>query len=131
LESKNICAVLIGKAPDERAAQEYLHFTQLCPYVAAILATGLTVMSLYVLPESKRWWIETPAGHPELLGLLKAEVKFIAGDLASSPWSRNEVRPVMDMPPCGSNCGTCPFFQVRCPGCPATCFSQSNSITRG
>jgi hypothetical protein len=126
LETVKICAVLVGLAPDERAADEYLNFTRLCPYVAAAMATGLTVMALYVLPESKRWWIDTPAEHPELLGLLKAEVNHVDDSLASSPWSRGEIVKDQDLPPCGSNCGTCPFFQGKCSGCPASRFSCEN-----
>ena len=121
---KPLCAVLIGAAPDEKSAEEYIQFTRACPYVACCQRAGQTVMSLYVLPEEKRWWIEIPAQRPDLLGLQQVSLTFVDHAPASSAWSRGETRPEAATPPCGSDCSTCPYYSQPCAGCPASVFSR-------
>lgn len=123
-DSKPLCAVLIGAAPDEKNAEEYLQFTRPCPYVVCSQRAGQTVVTLYVLPEEKSWWIEIPAQRPELLGLSKVKLQFIDDAPASSAWSRGETRPEAPQPPCGSDCRSCPYYGQPCAGCPASIFGR-------
>jgi hypothetical protein len=112
-----VCAVLIGNAPTEVAAEQVARNSQGCPYVAMYAATGRMVVGVFALPASKRRWIEIPQERPELLGLQKAAVFVTEGIEASSPWSRGEVRPVLQLAPCGTDCRPCPLYRA---GCPAT-----------
>lgn len=122
--SRSLCAILIGSAPDEEIAEEYIQMTRICPYVACTQRADQTVIALYVLPEEKRWWIEIPAARPELLGLNKVNLLFVDDIPASSAWSRGEIQPKAAKPPCGSDCLTCSYYGDLCAGCPASVFSS-------
>ncbi len=122
-----ICAVLLGNAATPALAEAFACDSRGCPYVASYTAIGTAVMGLYVLPAGKRWWIEYPQEHPEVLGLQKAEVFITDRIEASSRWSLGQVEPVLETAPCGTDCVTCPHYQQRCMGCPATVFYRMHA----
>jgi hypothetical protein len=118
-----ICAVLIGNAATREKAEAVARNSRKCPYVASYTATDCLVVGVFALPASKRWWIEYPQEHPELLGLDKVVVPVTTDFEVSSPWTRGVVEPVLSTAPCGTECGECPQYGTRCRGCPATiCF---------
>ena len=86
------------------------------------MAVERFVFGVFVIPPSKRWWIEYPQEHPELLGLERVVVEVMEGIDASSPWTRGTVEPVLDAAPCGTVCAECPQYGARCGGCPATTY---------
>lgn len=120
-----LCAVLLGLAATPEAAAEQARISARCPYVASYLAEKCMTVGVYVLPENKRWWIEIPAHHPELLGLVRASLAFMDFPDAESAWSRGDTRPELVQPPCGSDCSHCPQYQTRCAGCPASQFYRA------
>lgn len=122
--SPKLCAILLGLADTPQSAAEHAQISARCPYVADYSASGCLTVGVYVLPESKRWWIEIATEQPHLLGLTKATLQFADFPDAASPWSRGEVKPELELPPCGTDCSRCPQYQVRCPGCPASRFYQ-------
>lgn len=117
-----LCAVLFGNTEDDEKAQTAARLTQGCPYIAHYATAGNTVIGVFALPATKRWWIEYPQEHPEALGLTRAVVLITDQVTASSPWSRGEVKPVANISPCHSDCRKCPHYGTRCQGCPATEF---------
>jgi hypothetical protein len=116
--------LLIGTAETAEYAEAFVRRSRACPYVSSYTAEDHTVVGFFVLPEEKRWWIEVPAEHPELLGLRRVRVFFPRRRDESSPWSRGEVEPVLEETPCGTPCDRCPQYRGReggrCRGCPAT-----------
>jgi hypothetical protein len=119
-QNHTLCAVLLGNAATEAQAKKLAHNSQKCPYVATYTAAGRLVVGVFALPASKRWWIEYPQEHPELLGLEKVLVLVPDQIEATSPWSQGMVEPVMQIAPCGSDCAGCPQYRARCTGCPVT-----------
>lgn len=117
-----LAAVLVGSAATSEKAQAIARHSRGCPYVAHYGATGKLVVALFGLPRSKRWWIEHPQDHPELLGLERVVVKVIEGMEAASPWARGVVEPTRSVAPCQTECGRCPQYGARCAGCPSTTY---------
>jgi hypothetical protein len=119
-----ISAVMVAVAASPEKAQQAMPFTRACPYLATCSAVGNTMVSLFILPPSKRWWVEMPQENPDLIGMQKVVVYISEELLASSPWSRGEVEPVLEISPCRSNCQICPQYRNPCSGCPATIHYQ-------
>jgi hypothetical protein len=117
-----ICATLLGNAASREKAREIACVSQNCPYVALYVAADRLVVGVFALPASKRWWIEYPQEHPEVLGLEKVVVHVTERIEASSPWTRGTVEPILAVAPCGTDCGQCPHYGARCQGCPATTY---------
>jgi hypothetical protein len=122
--SDSLCAVLLGNAGTAERAAAFARTSQHCPYVAHYTSADRLVVGVFVLPRSKRWWIEMPQAQPELLGLERVEVHVTDRVAASSPWSRGKVAPVLGLAPCKTDCGTCPQYGERCAGCPATTYYE-------
>jgi hypothetical protein len=117
---ETLCAVLLGNAATCERAADLAQSSRVCPYVATYTASDRLVVGVFALPAHKRWWIEYPQEHPELLGLERLVVHVTDEIRASSPWSRGEVAPVLEIAPCETDCGACPHYAVRCEGCPVT-----------
>ena len=117
-----LCAVLVGSAASSEKAEQIARNSQDCPYVALYAAADRLVVAVFALPRRKRWWIEYPQEHPELLGLETVEVHVTEQIEASSPWTRGIVEPTQSAAPCGTVCGSCPQYRTRCQGCPATVY---------
>ncbi len=119
-EEPILCAVLVGTAPTRQEAEAKAQRTRSCPYVALYLAKDRLVVGVFAIPSTKRWWIEYPQDHPEVLGLESAAVSVMHRVAVSSPWTRGEVEPVLEEAPCGTDCRACPQYRTECGGCPAT-----------
>jgi hypothetical protein len=121
-KEEQLCAVLVGSAPTSEKAEAVARNSQGCPYVAFYAAADRMVVAVFALPRSKRWWIEYPQEHPELLGLERVVVHVTDRIEPSSPWTRGDVTPTLSMAPCGTDCERCPQYRDRCSGCPATTY---------
>lgn len=121
-EDDQLCAVLVGRAATGEKAEAIARNARGCPYVALYAASGQLVVALFGLPRTKRWWIEYPQDHPELLGLERVAVTVIEDMEAASPWARGAVEPTLSVAPCSTVCGRCPQYRARCEGCPATTY---------
>jgi hypothetical protein len=118
-KEKNLCVLMVGTAAKPEAAAEHVNMMSGCPYLASCCATGSVVLGAYVLPASKRWWIEGIAEQPELVGLEKARLVFSDFAEVSSPWSLGKGYSDRSSTPCGSSCDRCQMFGKRCCGCPS------------
>ncbi len=121
-KKENLCAVIIGNAPTCEKAEEIACRMQNCPYVVLYTASERLVVGVFMIPPGKRWWIEYPGEHPEVLGLEVARIEVMEDMDASNPWIRREVEPVLPVAPCGSDCGQDPLYPDTCRGCPATTY---------
>ena len=116
---KMVTGILLGTASSEARAVEIVDRFRSCPYVCLYASSGVTVVGVYGIPESKRWWLKWPEKRPEAVGLDNAAVFLTDSLLASSPWMRGEVEP-SDETPCRARCADCPEYRGRCSGCPST-----------
>jgi hypothetical protein len=116
----SISALLVGNAESPRKAAEIAEKMEGCPYVSVYIASERLVVGVFALPATKRWWIEYPAEHPELLGLERAAVFVTKSVETSSPWTKGKVESSLPAGPCGSVCGRCSQYGDTCDGCPAT-----------
>jgi hypothetical protein len=121
MKKKNLVGILIGETPSSEKTKSIARYYSDCPYCAVYADAGTTVIGVFVLPESHRWWLEMVEKDPKgTVGLLHADVFFTQKVNASSPYSRGEVTPDKEQSPCGTRCERCPWYRVTCEGCPAT-----------
>lgn len=100
--------LLVGEAPSAEFAARLADQYKGCPHVHFIAAFGAMLVAVWYLPESKRWWLELVAEHPQIsLGLLRAAV--YRTERAGYPESAlREFAPcVGPLAPCGSDCRAC------------------------
>jgi hypothetical protein len=64
-----ITGVLVGTAPSEAAAAGICDRFSPCPYASMYTCSGKTVVAVFGMPDSKRWWLEWPEEEPEGIGL--------------------------------------------------------------
>ena len=126
-QDKPICALLIGNAATAQKADKIATAFSDCPYATLYTSSDRLVLGVYIMPESKRWWIEVPQEEPQLLGLERLRVFFTDQIEAASPWSLGIVKPELKLAPCKADCVTCPLYLDRCQGCPATVFYKAGS----
>ncbi len=121
--------LLIGEAPSAEFATHLAEQYKGCPHVHFIAGFGTMLVGVWYLDESKRWWLEMVAEHPQVsLGLVRAAV--YRTERASYPES--PLRPVAPaggpLAPCGSDCRVCDRAaapggvgrdEAWCSGCPA------------
>lgn len=119
---ETLCAVLLGKAQTGERAAQAAAVMQGCPYVVQYSAAGKLITGVFSLPAEKDWWIRGPEEQPELLGLERVKVFLTQEIQGESPWSRGDRLPRLEHTPCGSDCRECPFYEVRCSGCPSSIF---------
>jgi len=104
-------------------AEKWRAIVEDCPHVVYTLAIDgnpLGMVCVYALPRHKRWWLTALEARPSLAGAETATVTFFARaspDTVLLPAGGTE-----GDPPCGSECGKCPFYRTKCQGCPASRF---------
>ena len=121
---KMVTGILVGSASSEARAAEVVDRFQSCPYVSFYASSGITVVGVFGMPVSKRWWLEWPEQRPAVIGLDKAVVFLTDRLIAPSPWALGEVEPSYGTP-CRAHCGDCSEYRGRCSGCPSTSMSAA------
>jgi len=116
---KMVTGILLGTASSEARAVDVVDRFNTCPYVVLYASSGNTVVGVFGIPESRRWWLEWPERRPEVMGLDKATLFFTDRLIVPSPWARGEVQRCVK-PPCGADCRDCPEYGGRCLECPST-----------
>jgi hypothetical protein len=115
--------LLIGEAPSAEFATRLAEQYKVCPHVHFIAAFGTMLVSVWYLPETKRWWLEMVAAHPQVsLGLLRAAVYRTERPSYPEAPLRRAVASSGPLAPCGSDCRVCDRAsadEAPCPGCPA------------
>lgn len=112
---KHITGILLGEGPTCEEAK-----SMNCPYCVLYYCSDDTVVGVFSIPLSRRWWLELLEKEPNVAGLTKAEIFFTEKVDTQSPWSLGQVIAEMDKAPCGTDCVTCKLYQKECEGCPFT-----------
>ncbi len=116
-----VLGILLGEAQTPERAASIAGTYRGCPYCVLYENADCTVLGVFSIPPDHKWWLEWAVENPEeTLGLRKVEIFFAKAITGSSPWSREEARPLMDRAPCGADCGKCHRYSNGCIGCPAT-----------
>jgi hypothetical protein len=115
--------LLIGEAPSAEFAARLAEQYKGCPHVHFIAAFGTMLVGVWYLPETKRWWLEMVAAHPQIsLGLLRAAVYRTERPSYPEAPLRRPVPTSGPLAPCGSDCRVCDRAsagEAQCPGCPS------------
>jgi hypothetical protein len=116
--------LLVGEAPSAEFARRLAEQYKSCPEVHFIAAFGTMLVGVWYLEETRRWWLEMVAEHPQVsLGLLRAAV--YRTDAPSYPVAplRQAALGKGPLAPCGSDCRACDRASAEdgtsCGGCPA------------
>jgi hypothetical protein len=126
--------LLVGEAPSAEFAARIAAQYKNCPHVHFIASFGAMLVGVWYLPETKRWWLEFVAEHPQVaLGLQRAAV--YRTEHPSYPEEAPQRPTFVEGPlaPCGSDCRACDHAspssdaacgnaargEAACIGCPA------------
>jgi len=116
-----LVGVLLGEALTPKKAQLIADTYRQCPYCVSYTSAGCTVIGVFSLPQDHRWWLEWVVENPkETIGVKCAKSYFTQRVVASSPWTRGDVKPILERAPCGADCRECSRCREECEGCPAT-----------
>ncbi len=122
---KNIAGLMTIELDSRESAERNAKIMKNCPRIAASGYSSNCAFNLFVIPEDKRWWIEYPVEHPEVMGAKSVKLSLI--DHLTYP-EKFELRipdEKLEIAPCGSNCMDCPSRErFNCKGCPATIYYQ-------
>jgi len=125
IHDRLICALLFGKAENEKRVEQIAESYKDCPYINLMATEDNRLFAIFFLPERQRWWIEYVEKRPkETFGLKKARVTI--ADVVQYPKKLKMRLPKkpQKISPCGANCETCPAYE-KCLGCPATIYYRS------
>ncbi len=115
MQKEYIVGILIGNGLTSEEVE-----LKNCPFCTLSVRSGDTIAWVFTVPPDHRWWLQFLEEKPQLVRLTQAEVFFTEKVDASSPWTRDEVKPDAPAAPCGADCRTCPCYERQCRGCPAT-----------
>lgn len=116
-----LVCILAGTAINNKKAAAISKFFEKCTFCVLSTYKDNNIYTVLTVPSDRKWWVETIREKPkDTVGLEKAEVFYLEVIEVKSPWSTGEVKPILDKPPCGAECLTCPVYKKACPGCPAT-----------
>ena len=109
--------LLIGEAPSADFAARLADRYRECPEVHFIAAFGTMLVGVWYLEETKRWWLELVAEHPQIsLGLLRAAVYRTEHPGYPDRPLRPTVSSQGPLAPCGSDCSACDHApECSCP----------------
>ncbi len=121
--------LLVGEAPSAEFATRLAEQYKGCPHVHFIAGFGTMLVGVWYLDESKRWWLEMVAEHPQVsLGLVRAAVYRTERPSYPESPSWPAVAASGPLAPCGSDCRACDRAAAHggadrgeawCAGCPA------------
>jgi hypothetical protein len=112
--------LLIGEAANPEIAGRIAEQYAGCPYVHFISPFGNSVVGIWYLPESQRWWLELVAEQPMLtLGLQRAAVYRTEHPAFPKSFEIRQGFDGSERALCGAMCPECERAGAcsHCPGC--------------
>jgi len=96
-----------------------------CPRIVASGHSSNYAFNLFIIPEEKKWWVEYPIQHPEVLGAKNVKLNLIENLTYPEDFKLHVPDEKLELSPCGADCMECPLReQFICKGCPATVHYQ-------
>ena len=118
-----LIGILIAKMESEEKAAKNAGKMKNCPRLLASGTNSSTYYGVFIIPFEKRWWLEYPVEHPEVMGAEKIELLLVENTITPSEFKHVLPESKGRISPCGSDCGNCPMRQeYNCDGCPATLY---------
>jgi len=118
-----LVTVLFGYAPTPLKAAQIAETFQDCPFCVSYKSSGRSTTGIFSVPSDRRWWLDRMVEDPgDIIGLESAALFYPQEVTAFSPWTKGEVHPDRDLPPCRTDCRECSRYGCDCRGCPATRF---------
>ncbi|MFX0124735.1 MAG: hypothetical protein ACFFAE_13985 [Candidatus Hodarchaeota archaeon] len=123
--TNNICGIMIGETTTEEKAQKLTNAMKNCPYLYFGGFSSKTFHYVFIVPEEKKWWLEYPASHPNIIGAEKVKLKLVENIVQPDKFEIVIPKEKSKTSPCGSSCENCPMrSENHCTGCPATIYYE-------
>ena len=91
-----------------------------CPSTIACGTNDVFSYIVFIIPENKKWWLEYPQDHPEVLGAINVKLNLIENLIFPEDFQLRIPKVKSRKAPCGSDCYECPMKKEQnCEGCPA------------
>ena len=118
-----LIGILIAKMESEEEAAKNADKMKNCPRLLASGTNSSTYYGVFIIPSEKRWWLEYPVEHPEVLGAEKIKLHLIENLITPIDFELELPKVKERITPCGSDCMQCPMREeYNCDGCPATVY---------
>jgi hypothetical protein len=122
---ENLIGILFANMESEDKAKQNAEKMKNCPRLIASGTTFSTYYGVFILPPDKRWWLEYPVEHPEVLGAEKIQLHMIENPASPKEFELELPEEKGKITPCGSDCMQCPMHeQNSCDCCPATIYHK-------
>ena len=128
LTQGQICGLMKVTTNSEDTARERAERMRDCPRLLASGTSSNVYYAVFILLHTKRWWLEYPAEHPEVLGAESISVQIIDNLVTPTSFKLKLPKQALELSPCGSDCSKCPMLdRFDCDGCPATAYYQQKT----
>ena len=122
---QDLIGILFAKMESEEMAVQNSQKMKNCPRLLAAGTTSSTYFGIFILPIDKKWWLEYPVEHPEVLGAEEIQLHWIENIISPTDFEMNLPEEKGEITPCGSDCMQCPMREkYDCDCCPATVYHE-------
>ena len=119
-QNRFICGILCAEMDSSSKARENSNKMKECPRTIACGTDGVFSYTVFIVPEDKKWWLEYPQDHPDVLGAKDVKLNLIKSLIFPENFQLRIPEVKSPVAPCGSDCHGCPMRKEwNCDGCPA------------
>jgi len=122
---RDIAGLLTIEMDSQEKAERNAKIMKNCPHIITSGHSSNYAFNLFIIPLEKKWWIEYPTRHPEVMGAKSVKLDLIENLTYPEDFKLRIPDERLEISPCGSNCMDCPSRErFNCKGCPATIYYQ-------
>jgi hypothetical protein len=119
-QNRFICGIICAEMDSSNKAKKNATMMKDCPRTIACGTNDVFSYTIIIIPEDKKWWLEYPQEHPEVLGAKNVKLNLIENLLFPEDFQLRIPKVKNRTAPCGSDCHGCPMRKEwNCEGCPA------------
>lgn len=119
-QNRFICGIIRAEMDSSTKAKKNATMMKECPRTIACGTNDVFSYTVFLIPEDKKWWLEYPQDHPEVLGAKDVKLNLIENLLFPEDFQLRIPKIKSHIAPCGSDCHGCPMRKEwNCEGCPA------------
>ena len=116
---------MIGETTSEEEAKRRIKAMKNCPFLFFGGYSSEIFQYVFIVPEEKKWWLEYPASHPNIIGAEKVTLELVNNVVKPEKVQLVLPEEKSKISPCGSSCEQCPMrLENQCDGCPSTIYSD-------